>query len=198
VGEHLLLDVHGADAVELQHDRIREAVLSSVTEEELGPLRLALARTIEADGSAPDATHRAAELYRAAGSVADAQRLLPRSAEAYARAGLLSEALVRYDELTALLQRGGVKVPPDVRLRRGELLAQVGRTEESVRAFHAVAEEARHDGSGPLLSDALRHEARSLELLGQYPEALELLAEAREEAAAARDEARKGAAISAA
>ena len=171
VTEGLLRDGPGVDVVSLAHGRLREAFSVGSSADELGSLRGTLARALEERG---DAHHRVAELDLAASALDDAVRTVPVSAEAFAAAGLHAPALERYEALLALAENEGAKAPPETYKRHAELLAQAGRTEESVEAYAALIDEPAVHALLPPWS-AMRQMAFSLMLLTRNEEARELL-----------------------
>ena len=111
------------------------------------------------------ATHLYSQLARKPG--ADNEMAQRRLALAYQRTGQLAEALSVYDEL---VQVGAA--PDSVAVERGLLLVRLGRVDEALGLFGAIAEA----GEEPLKQLAARHAADLLFELSRFAEAHELYA----------------------
>ena len=124
------------DAVEVQHDRIREIVVHGLGDARRRRRHLALARALDAQGgSQPDLV---AAHFEGAGELATASRHWLLAAEQAARALAFDHAADLYEKALAHvgLEPGALR---EIRIRRAEALAHAGKGPAAADAFLATA-----------------------------------------------------------
>ncbi|HVX60958.1 MAG TPA: protein kinase, partial [Pirellulales bacterium] len=143
--------VNGADLTEPYHDRLRDVVLSRVSEEERRQHHMNLALALEANGGhSPD---RLAWHYHYAGRRAPACEFATLAADRAAEALAFEKAAELY-RLALENQPGGTAGEAALRRRLADALANAGRPAEAGRAYCEAAECCGEDERLGLLRNA--------------------------------------------
>jgi serine/threonine protein kinase len=156
------------DRVDTFHDRVREAVLASLTSEERRQHHRSLAMALEASGRTDPVT--IAAHYRAAGDKARAVHFGVKAATKTAAALAFDQAAWMYRQVLDLLPAPGVDRRP-LLVALGDVLAFGGRGAEAAKAYDAAAEGAT---AGEAL-DLRRKGAQQLLMTGHIDEGLRAL-----------------------
>src|SRR5262249_23480145 len=138
---HRLIRVHGTSnppALEMYHDRIREAVVAGLDEATLRGHHFRLAAAWEASGRRDVDSERIANHYKAAGYPERAFEHARRAAEA-AEKGLAFDRAARLYRLTIALPKPDSVDVQELIVKLGDMLANAGRGFEAACAYEDAA-----------------------------------------------------------
>ncbi len=150
------LGAPGSDAVEMYHDRVREAVVDGLDEAARRALYLGLADALERGGAAESAPTALVLNLEAAGEAERAARYAERAAARAARALAFDRAAELYRKALEL-GRPAPERARELHAALGDALANAGRGPEAARAFLAAADGAAPEERLRCRTQAARH-----------------------------------------